>query len=130
MNFKTEQKEHIKHGILFGSEKEDADKFINANPGLKFTIVNDKDENRFHSMFDEAGKFGAETAKYQRAALEALYICQSYEELAAIKLGLVGLHKPKGFMICGECLRLTIANCQEQIEALKDLQKAMNDATA
>jgi len=127
MNFKTDQKEHVKQGILYESQKDNADKFIEANPELKFTMVANKDENRFSSMFDEAGKFGAETVKYQRAALEAIYVVQSYEEMIAIKLGITGAMQPKGFMICPECLLIAIANCQEQLDALTDLQKDIND---
>lgn len=121
--FHKDNEVHARFGLLFDSCKIE-NKFKQAVPDCKFTIVKDKEEARFSSMLNSAGSIGSAFVRLQTSAIECIALAATPQEAYAISLGLIPVI-PQGIMVCPGCLERSILTCQENLEVLKDIQEAI-----
>ena len=118
--------EHGQFGILFGSNpniKENYKRALGDNPCV---VVKDKEESRIHDMLEHAGKAGNEVIKNQTSALTIVAIAKTQEEAVMMQMGFIR-YEPQGVTICPGCLQQAIFQCEEQLQALKNLQEATKE---
>lgn len=124
--FKTETHEHGQFGVLFNSNPNIKQRYQQALGELPCVVVKDKEEQDIHNMLDCAGRSGNDVIKYQTSALTVVAIASNQDEAMLMQIGLLK-YEAQGVTICPGCLQQAIFKCEEQLNALKDLQEATKE---
>lgn len=125
--FKSESHEHGQYGILFGSNPNIKDLYQKAlGNEISCVVIESREEEKIHNMLDCAGKSVNEVIKYQTSALTVVAVANSQDEAVMMQMGFIR-YEAQGVTICPGCLQQAIFKCEEQLNALKDLQEATKE---
>lgn len=128
-NFQGDQHEHKSCLVVFDGTKA-VDKLHEFKDQYnKVSIVKDKTTIRLKSMIESCEQISTHYVRLQSGCINSIQIAKTYEEMMAMRLGLVPVGEIQGIAICPGCLQQTIFACEEVLKSLNDIQIATKEYT-
>ncbi len=127
-----QDKKHDNHfGLLYGSLKSENKIKEYLGNDLRYSVINDKEEQRISAIVASAGQLGAAYVDISRTAIVCIAIANSSFEMFLLNSGLLKTSTYHGVVICPHCLDEAIATGEEHLAVLRDLKEAIKEhATA
>lgn len=126
-DFQGEQHEHKACLMLF--KNSNAHEKINEfkSEYHKITVIEGRTLDRLKAMLDSCKQISTHYVRLQTNCIQSVQIAKTYEEMIAIRMGLIPVGETQGIGICPGCLDRTIFACEEVLQSLKDIQIATKE---